>query len=1239
MSQQFDEGGAFVSRAARAEFGNMLNELSDRAEQLSNSGLSICAAQVGLDMRTVQEWCSGRTSPQGDSTEKVRELVPLLRHEAGEVAEFDDRWAQKLEAAQREGDAQRGASKERDERRQYMAGVGAEAFTERPLQGPAAELKDLRAFVHSPGNSSYRWLQGSQRVRTSILLARLLLEQREEVDIIAYFASETEGWNRSDHFMAQAVCQLTKLAGRKPPAAQEPVTAEHLQMLFRAAAVRSARRKRRLLVVVDALDADAAWPGGPSIAALLPYEPVPAQITKQGGKRSLRVIVSSLPAAEPPTDVPADHPLRRREFVRALDPVAQTGDIERAALEELARLGASEVGRTLVGLLAMAGAGLRTEDLAALAGVDLAEVDLLLARARGHLLDDLDTYAFGTDDLLHTAREQSGPDLRAHCTGLLHAWADSWQARGWPASTPPYLLSHYPRQLCEPRRIERYVLDPRRQLRLVADSRLDEALAQLDLVPAGDGEDLGSAARVAVSRALLSRRARLVPRHFPELFALAGDATRARELALSAPDDADKAVRLADVAVVLHEEAAAREAAEWAVRALAAAPLLAEQTQQWEDLAKAGFALHDCGRREAARPVLRAVLSCEAVGWASRIEAAKLLGAETTDWLLRVAEHAEALIEGAAGEQAEALEIWGELIEEGVLSRFDPRFQDLLKDARPQPLPPPPEPPSRPKQKGPTGAATIRDRIEIFCADLDPSTDLTHVDLIALGVSALMPTRRGKARSLARTAREELLAALTAPETRSPADRAHLSLELSTTLTRVVRALLDVDHETPAKDLLDEVPEALRTDVLGDDIREQALTVLEQQAAPTTETDSELPVIKEALEKHPAHGRQLLAAAYARWEGHASEVGGLGWGLPLASALATTGHIEEAERLARRSPEPAGRAAALAAVSTGCAVGGYGAEAGRYARQAAASATDLPDDPAVRGLVAQAFAHAGDAGSAEAWASWERPRGEVREQVERSRIAVAVGLARHDPEAAARIVGELLTEADRVARSPRQRGRLLPRVAELLLALPDPRRPGPALSATLARLCAGEAESLQSWNPYTVLLNGLLKASGHFPEVPSLGDKLGHWERYMASTPLPDGVLPVAEWAVLHAFRGDVRTARDTAARAGTPGERAAALAAVAAYLAGIPAVVPATDGRAPQRRRVLRFLALADALGPDASRDEDQARRLVREVLTGEHWREHWRYALPLLPRLAPRSVPLLAELASAHTRPQPQS
>ncbi|CAD5949397.1 MULTISPECIES: hypothetical protein [Streptomyces] len=382
--------------------------------------------------------------------------------------------------------------------------------------------------------------------------------------------------------------------------------------------------------------------------------------------------------------------------------------------------------------------------------------------------------------------------------------------------------------------------------------------------------------------------------------------------------------------------------------------------------------------------------------------------------------------------------------------------------------------------------------------------------------------------------------------------------------------------------------------------------------------------IEEELTTHPVRGRHLLAEAFARWEGHSSASGAQGWGLPLAQALAATGYAEEAVRLVGCPPDSAEGAGALAVVALGCAAGGRGGEALRYAEEAAGATGGLAD-PAVRGLVGQAFAHTGAAEAAEEWASGEGRTGKEREQLERAQAAVAVGLGPYDPEAAAHIVGRHLLGVNRARLVPGGE-RHLPRIMGLLLALPDPRRPGSEVCVALQGLCAGPAESIQGWDMRAVLSHALLDVSGCRSGVVALGGRLDRWERYVASTPLPEGVLPVA-----------VPGARAVAGRASTAEGRAAALAAVATYLAGVPVIVPAADGWAPQDTSVLRFLALADALGTEVNagnagtgttRDEPEARRLVREVLAGEHWR----YALPLLPRLAPEALPRPAESGLVH-------
>ncbi|MDK0519525.1 hypothetical protein [Streptomyces sp. ML-6] len=1190
------------SRPALAAFGRRLTELRGRAEASEAGGFAACVQEAGLRPKTVLTWCRGVSAPQRASTPNVRGLVKSLRGRAGEPAEFDAGWEQALEAAQRETDGRRGISS----RQARVRNLSGEA-----LQHYKSGLRTMYDFATEPAVDapSYLWWQAPQWAGKTTLLKNFVEQPPEGVDLVHYFVSGAEGNNRHDRFVTDMVNRLTRRPRTRGPA---PTPAD-LQRLYH----RAATRQRRLLIVVDGLDEDAAWDDGPpgtrrsspSIASLLP------QLARNS---MVRVIVSSRPTAKPPSDVPASHPLRKRRYVRELPPFVGEQGARLAAHKELERLGASSPGctatglLTVIGLLTVAGTGLRARELAELAGVEQDEIDQLLKSSRSlQLVTDAvrvgtDGQVTGHEALLRVAGELLDPALLEDCAGRLHAWADRWRTRGWPESTPDYLLSHYPRLLRGTGRVERIVLDPRRQSRLVAAGRPDEALAQLDLVPvAGQevtGQEVtGTVAEVALSRTVLSGRTRLVPRDFPGLFALAGQARRARELASSPPDGTAAALRLADVAVVLgrqgREEAeeVGREAAARAERALA---LPAGRGRGATGLVEAGIALCACGQYPSGHAMLRVVAGFPDAGWADRVRAMKALGGEDRAGLLDgTAEHAEALSLGTSDEQAEALGIWS------CLARDDTRFQD---------------------------------RIESFCAELDPSSDLTHVDLLAAGADALLPTRPDTAGALARQAHQALVDAFVAPKARSSADRAHLRLELSTTLARVVAVLRDTGHEDGARGLLGLVPAELHLDVLDEDVRSPALAVLEQEgdscpAEPRADPD-EFDEIRVALEEKPVVGRRLLAAAFARWEGHTSVADTHRWGLPLAESLATAGFTDEAVRLAKRSREPDELAGALAVVSLGCAAGGDVAGAERLARDAARAAV-LTNDLSVHGLVAQALARAGEADTAEQRLA-ARPAPATaagRRGAERARLAVAAGTAPYDPRAAHRFVEEHAAGLGRSAALPFLRGQTaLPDLVDLLLVLPDPREHGADMCAALRSACARPEDPLDGWKAHTVLLNILLGSGRCCPGVPPMAEgRLSSWKSYALRTLLPRGELPVAEWALLHAFLEGAPAARDAAGRARNPEERAAALAAVAGYLAGVRVVVPAADGWVPQRTSVLRFLALADALGTDASRDEEAAHGLVREVLAGEHWR----YALPLLPRLAPEVLPRLAELALAHT------
>ncbi|WP_399086625.1 hypothetical protein ACGH2B_08720 [Streptomyces sp. BBFR2] len=1121
-----------------------------------------------------------------------------------------------------------------EERQQVVAEWGIARFLAAPFSGEA-ELAATRAFIRAEDGDgpSYLWWQGPPGAGKTALLSRAAVGQPpENVDVVAFFLSAAEGRDSAGDFVREMNRQLTRHLGGRAPDTPGGISPRALQVLYRQAAARSAAAGRTLLIVVDGLEEDAAWregvPDGErprhSIAALLPHVPKGAAADRSAG--AIRVLVAGRSAARPPADVPRPHPLRRPGAVRLLNTRESEAGAVHAVREAWARRDMSPAEEKLLGLIAAAGPGLRAEDLAEAAGTGLGVVERLLREAgdRYPVPDGSGAWPGGpgAEAAVRVARERTGAGTLALSTGLLHTWADFWQGERWPENTPPYLLGPYPRLLSGTDRLAPYVLDRHRQLRMVARGRVGEALAQLGLVAEGGGGDLGVSYQVALSRALLSSRARRVPREFVGLFASAGEASRARELALSAPDPVDRAVLLTDAALALGDAAEAGrpagEAAEWAGEALRTAPLGAERDTRLEAVARGGYAFRGRGLREAGNAVLRAVVVCEAMAWRSRIRAARELGAEYADLLSGLPSYAAELAARGPEEQAAALEIWTE----------------VARGARDE------------------AAIAARDGVEEFCDGLEPQTDLVQIGLLALGACAVLPNRRRRGRELARAAHRALLAAFQNPGALPDAARAQLALELGPVLTYVVQAMHGAGLSSDVRHLLEAVPATARRDLFDEDAVAEARRASDTALAaegkgkgkgkgrkkapddtdppPEYLTPNERDSLREELAKRPEVGHRLLSHAFARWSGQEPVADAATWGPALVGALAATGHAGVAVKLAGRARGPAGAASGPAVVAMHCAVGGHRADAGRYAREAAEWAGAAPDAAAC-GLLAQAFAYAGEEAAARTW--MEGMARAPRDRNAQAWAAVAVGLARYAPEAAEALAGERPAPArpnlPAMPGVPRMRDAALRRVAALLPALSDPRDPDTPVHATLREVCGDATKNLQDRDPHTALLLSLLHETGCCPGlVPQ--SQIHVYERHLASTRLASG-RPVAEWAVLQAVRGDVGAARETAGLAGTPDERAAALAAVATHLAGVPVIAPLAEGWSPQRIPVLRYLAIAGAVGPESSRDEAEARRLAQELLAGPHWR----YALPLLPRLAPESAAPLAELALAHTGP----
>ncbi|MDT0266726.1 hypothetical protein RM844_10515 [Streptomyces sp. DSM 44915] len=1267
--------------AARRRLGSMVRGLMERTGLGLRPTIRKCA-EHHLTLGTLRNWQAGTTAPAATEESEttfwglISTLQAMLEHPPHSNAE----WEAALRAAQHEAVEEKRARQEFSPRQDPSNSfVRAHLPVLRPrggLVGRKAERDALHAFVRAedaddPWAAGYLCWEAALPVGKTALLADYVKRPSPDVDVLNFFVSAARGTHHRAAFSAELGRQARAFLHRNAKSVPDPGTPEAFAELLTLAAAKAAGRGRRLLLVVDGLDEDAAWsaPAG-SIAALLPVRPV----------ANLRVVLSLRAAAPLPAELPAEHPLRRQECLRALGAGSpeRAVRIEREAAARADRLRSDDRGRRVVELLAVAGGGLRVPELAELTGVDAPHIEGLLRGADGRCLvlgdPGLGSYGLSHDGIAESVRRAIGPTEVGRQAALLHAWADRWRAAGWPEGTPRYLLVEYLRLLPEGDRRTGYVLDPGRQLRLAATAGFDLALAQLDLLsatfdPADDSPaGLALAARHAVSRTLLLARAPHVPLAAPALLARLGDMDRALALARSAPAPVARAARLAHIAVELarHGLPRASQVAEEAAGCVDGSgwtrPRSAAETDALAEVAEAARLLLDENATEAARALLRCVVVSGSADVETLIAAVHLLGDSDKRVAKAVRDRIDALSAGDLRARVDAVDILAVIV-------------------------------ARCPALGPKAS----DAIATICAELEPSDGLLAVDILALGASALAKRRWKAASGLARAALERLSGALAAPAELSPEDQAHLRRELAATLARVVRAVADVELNPRTLDELRELltphREEWRVGLLDDDLAERAEAGIaagaerlgveaatrdeaewEQRQARRRVKDAESralarqrkklpPVVPRSRKRPPAprtaspapaedgqpahlrlvaraerrlrHGdpprcRALLEAALRHVPVSAVDAGE-DWAPALVQALGAAGEAAEATRLVSGHLEAPVRARLLAALSLGCALGGRDAAAASHAQEAARLATGVPD-PVLRGVVAQALAHAGDATAAVRLARHRDPgdgvpTSQLRGQIRQSLTAVAAGLARRAPEAAAQVVDPLLTQLSlRVGTGSPVNP--LPRLAALVLAVPD--RPesgsmsGSELREVLRHATGFVTEPPQQRPVPAALVLALLGRFEAYPELSPGADLMSDWLRTLDPARVPHAAL-----AVLRAVEGETAEALRVVEAAPTRAERATARAAVASQLAGVPVTLAADPDADDALVRLC--LALACAAGASAAPDEATARSLTRRLLADDEWRR----AIPLLPRLAPDALAPLGEATRAFHTP----
>lgn len=400
-----------------------------------------------------------------------------------------------------------------------------------------------------------------------------------------------------------------------------------LSLLFNAAAEKTGGQGRKLVLLVDGLDEDRdGQPGSgpPSIASLLPEAPGDV----------LRVVVTGRPDHRLPIDVPAGHPLRRCR-VRELSPSPYAGEIAATAPLELDELlHGDQEHRDVLGLITACGDGLTCEEFEDLTGIGPDQVTGRLGTlvkgtvtARAHR-----RHLFTHETLRETAVQRLGAALDG-CRDRLHAWAERYRSRGWPDTTPRYLLFGYPRMLQETRDVARLTAlatDSTRHDRMLDHpggdvAALAEILAAQELALSSDQPDLLGMARLSMRRTDLTTRARTanLPIALPAVWATLNQPVRAGALARSIRDPYRRFQALALLAEAVaaagdHEQARMLVGdAEQIARSIT----VADQQASVPALLARALAAAD-GERQTARSVAESDGPAEAPGAAGEYEQA-----------------------------------------------------------------------------------------------------------------------------------------------------------------------------------------------------------------------------------------------------------------------------------------------------------------------------------------------------------------------------------------------------------------------------------------------------------------------------------------------------------------------------------------------------------------------------------------------------------------------------------------
>ncbi|RAK25470.1 hypothetical protein B0I29_1339, partial [Actinoplanes lutulentus] len=465
------------------------------------------------------------------------------------------------------------------------------------LVGRDRELVDMAAFCASPGVGGYWYWRAGAWAGKSALMSWFVLHPPAAVRVVSFFiTARYAGQSDRIAFIEAVVGQLAELLGEPLPPLTDTCREYSFLDLLDRAAERCQARGERMVLLVDGLDEDRGVTAGPdaySIAALLPEIP----------PHGARIIVAGRPNPPVPHDVPPGHPLYDPAVIQELSASPRAQVVRRDMQRELDHLlTGSHTEQDLLGLLAAAGGGLSTRDLAELTDQLLWQAERHLATVTGRSFHPRDShwqpgrgpdvYVLGHEELQNTAAERIGPARLNDYRQRLHTWADSYQARQWPTATPEYLLRGYYRLLTSIGDLTRLVslaTDAARHDRMLDLSggdaaALTEITTTQTLLLAQSDPNLEAMALLSIRRYSLAERNTHIPIGLPAAWARLGHTDRAEALARSIIDPEQQTQSLTGVAMAVAIAGEPGRARRLAADAEQLARSLTERSQQVQAL-------------------------------------------------------------------------------------------------------------------------------------------------------------------------------------------------------------------------------------------------------------------------------------------------------------------------------------------------------------------------------------------------------------------------------------------------------------------------------------------------------------------------------------------------------------------------------------------------------------------------------------------------------------------------------